>query len=133
MARRIEGTVAGGFICDASDCSLAAIWSPIVCTPYLIDAAAIKSGEGKPPILNFTDVHVCHHHWNHVKHDLKTDHMREATKSIADQRGGKPDFDKQFLSRIGVHHPDYHRFQEMAGLIPVGDQVIKSAALAPGV
>ena len=93
MARKIEGTVAGGFICDSDDCSFNAIWAVIVCTPYQIDAETIRTGQGKAPILTFTDVHVCHHHWSVVNRELTTDHMREAIKRIADERRGKPDFD----------------------------------------
>ena len=121
MARRIEGTVAGGFVCDAEGCGLNAIWAPIVGTPYLNEPR-------RAPILNFTDVHVCHHHWSSIKRDLATDHMREATRAVADQNGGKPDFDRMFLSRIGVHHPDFHRFQCMAGLIPSDDMMVETKA-----
>ena len=124
MGLRIEGTMASGFVCDAEGCGLTAIWAPIICTPYLKDPR-------RAPIVNFTDVHVCHYHWKSIKRDLATDHMREATRAIADKNGGKPDFDRIFLSRIGVHHPDFHRFQEMAGLIESGDQVIKSEAEMP--
>ena len=133
MARRIEGTVAGGFVCDASDCSLNAIWAVIICTPYQIDAETIRTGQGKAPILTFTDVHVCHHHWKGVhRENIATQPMRDAIKRIADERGGKPDFDQQWLARIGTHHPDYHRFQEMAGLIARGDMTVAAGEEPPG-
>ena len=129
MARRVEGTVAAGFVCDSDDCSLNAIWAVIICTPYQIDAETIRTGQGKPPILTFTDLHTCHHCWGRARREsLVTLPMREAIKRIADERGGKPDFDHQWLARIGVHHSDYHRFQEMAGLIAPGDQVVQSDA-----
>ena len=124
MARRLEGTVALGFVCDAKGCGLNAIWAPILCTPYLKEPR-------RAPIVTFTDVHVCHHHWGSIHRDLATDHMCQAIRAIADQNGGKPDFDRMFLSRIQLYHPDYHRFQEMAGLIENGDRVIKSDAWAP--
>jgi hypothetical protein len=114
MARRIEGTVTGGFVCDEVGCNDNAIWSPIFCTPYL----------GKPdwdPILTFTDIHCCANHWRGIRRELATDHMRDAIREIANQKGAKPDFDGMFLSRIAPFHPDYHRFQVQAGLIPPDD------------
>ena len=117
MARRVEGTIAFGFRCDCHGCTDNAIWAAIICTPYLRNPQ-------EPPILTFTDIHVCHDHWRHVKRDITSDPMREAIRQIADQKGGKPDFDRQFLSRIGVHHPDYQKFQGLAGLIPQNDQVL---------
>lgn len=114
MARRREGTVTSGFVCDAERCGLNAIWSPIICTPYF----------GHPdwnPILTWTDVHVCHHHWKNIQRDLATDHMREAIREIANQKGAKPDFDAMFLSRIAPQSGDYHQFQVAAGLIPPDD------------
>lgn len=121
---RIEGTTAGGFLCDAVGCGLNAVWSPIFCTPYL----------GEPqraPILNFTAITVCHHHWKNIGRELSTDHMKEATRAIAERNGGVPDFDKIFLSRIGVFSGDYNKFLEMAGLIAPGDMMVKSDAAMP--
>lgn len=123
MARRIEGTIAAGFKCDASDCNLNAIWAAFVATPYL----------GEPrrsPIITMTDLHCCHHHLSLVRRELVTDHMREAIRHIADERGGVPDFANQRMGKIGIWNPDYSKFQEMAGLIPPGDQVIQSDAPA---
>ena len=114
MAHRIEGTVTGGFKCDSQGCSENAIWSPILCTPYL----------GHPdwaPILTFQFCHVCHAHWAGIRREMATDHMREAIREIANQKGGIPDFDHMFLSRIAPYHSDYHRFQVAAGLIPPDD------------
>ena len=124
MGLRIEGTMASGFVCDAEGCSLNAVWSPIVCTPYLNDPT-------RGPILNFTAVTVCHHHFKNIRRDLSTDPMKEATRAIADKNGGRPDFDRIFLSRIGVFSPDYNKFLIMAGLIPSDDMVIKSDAEMP--
>ena len=124
MALRREGSVARGFVCDAVGCGLNAIWSPIFCTPYF--------GEPKRgPILNFTAIQVCDHHFKNIGRDLSTDHMKDATWEIAEKAGGKPDFDRMFLSRIGVYNPDYHRFLEMTGLIEMGDQVTVVDAEAP--
>lgn len=114
MARRIEGTVTGGFRCDAMLCNETAIWSPILCTPYL-------GREDWPPILTFMDTHLCVNHWRGIARDLATDHMRDAIREIANQKGGKPDFERMFLSRIAPQHPDFHRFQVMAGMIPPDD------------
>lgn len=121
--RRIEGTVRLGFRCDAEGCTENAIWSPIICTPY----RDLPRG----PILTLTDVHVCNDHWASVKRDIQTDHMREAIRGIAAQLGGNPNFDRQFLSRIGVHDPDYHKFQIAAGLIPSDDQLVKGVIELP--
>ena len=132
MARRIEGTVAAGFVCDSADCSSNAIWAIIIVTPYLIDTETIRTGQGKAPILTFTDIHTCHHHFSVVRREsIMTEPMREAIRRIADERKGKPDFEHQWIARVGVHHSDYHRFQEMAGLISPGDQVISSDATMP--
>lgn len=125
MARRIDGTVAGGFRCDAVGCSLNAIYAVIVVTPY-------EKEPHRAPIMTFTDVHTCRDHWSSAKREATvTDQMREAIKRIADERGGKPDFDRQWLARINPHHGDYHRFQEMAGLIAPGDQIVKSDMFVP--
>ena len=67
---------------------------------------------------------MCNDHWNVVRREIVTDPMRQAIRDIADKKGGVPDFDKQFLSRIGVHHPDYQKFQGLAGLIPPNDNVL---------
>lgn len=124
MALRLEGTVAAGFVCDAEGCGLNAIWSPIVCTPYLPPT-------DRTPILNFTAVQVCHHHWKNVSRGMSIDHMRESTRVVAEQHGGKPDFDRIFLSRIGVYDGAYHQFLEMVGLIAPGDQVLKTTMIMP--
>jgi hypothetical protein len=121
--RRIEGTVRLGFRCDATGCNENALWAPIICTPY--------RDLPKGPILTFTDIHVCHHHWDRVTREICTDHMREAIRAIANESRGNPDFGRQFLSRIGVHDPDYHQFQIAAGLIPADDQLVKSVIEMP--
>ena len=118
MARRTEGTVEGGFRCDAEGCVDNAIWAPILCTPFLNDP-------GRAPILTFLDVHVCAHHWKSIRRELATEPMREAIRMIANERGGRPDFDRMFLSRIAPFHPDFHKFQQAAGLIPTDDRMVK--------
>ena len=124
MALRREGTVARGFVCDAQGCGMNAIWSPIFCTPYF--------GEpNRAPILNFTAIQICDHHFRNVGRELSTDHMKDATWAVAEKNGGKPDFDRMFLSRIGVYNPEYHKALETMGLISPGDQVISSDATMP--
>ena len=121
MARRIEGTVAGGYSCDVTGCGLNAIWAVFVLTPY-------ANEPDRAGIMTMTDIHCCHHHLSLVRRDLVTDHMRQAIRAVADQNGGVPDFEKQRMGKIGIYSPDYHRAQEMAGLIAPGDQVVQSDA-----
>lgn len=121
MARRIEGTVAGGYSCDVENCGLNAIWAVFIATPYLNEPE-------RAPIITMTDQHICHHHLSLVRRDLVTDHMRKAIRDIADQNRGVPDFERQRMGKIGIWSGEYHRAQEMMGLIAPGDQVIVSDA-----
>lgn len=126
MSRVIEGSVAGGFRCDVRGCGEKAIWAAFVATPYLFEPE-------RAPIITMTDIHTCHHHLSLIRRELVTDHMRKAIREVAAKNGGKPDFDRQKMGKISVIHGDYHRFQEMAGLITTGDLLIKSDATVPAI
>jgi len=126
MARRLEGSVTGGFRCDATGCGENAVYAPIFAIPYLRDPK-------RAPILQFCDIHVCPHHWKMVHRDVEiTEAMRGAARSVADMNGGRPDFDHAYIVRIPVHDPDYHSFQEAAGLIAKGDAMVKTPMIIKG-
>lgn len=118
MSRRKEGTITAGFRCDEIGCSEEAYYAVIVCTPYL--------GRSRPPIMTFTDIHVCRNHWDAARREMVyTDAMKDAVRAIAAQNFGVADPSGAWLARIAVRHPDYHRFMTMAGLIPEDDAMVK--------
>ena len=126
MARRVEGTVTAGFVCDSVGCGENAVYAVVFAIPYLNEPR-------RPPIVQFTDVHVCPHHWKSVHRNVQiTEPMREAARTVADQNGGRPDFDRAYIVRIAVHDPEYHSFQEAAGLIAKGDAMAKTPLIIKG-
>ena len=123
MARRLDGTTLGGFVCDRVGCEANGAWAPVLCVPY----------EGYPtevmkPLVGMVDTHLCLDHWKDVRmEDVISKPMKDVIEETAALYHVRPDFSRAYLDFIPTASDGYLTFQQRSGLIPHDDAVIKKA------
>ncbi|MBV8473815.1 MAG: hypothetical protein JO107_16615 [Hyphomicrobiales bacterium] len=127
MSRAIEGTTAGGYLCDAVGCDMIATHSPMLCVPFEGYPVEIR-----PPLVAFCDVHVCPVHWQGLRSsDFVSKAMTDVIEATAAESNGRPAFKRAYVKPIVCHSYEYLQFQQKAGLVAPDDAIAKGSITAP--